>query len=545
MPKQDRTDTHSDVEDMSVHLKPILGVRPGTYLTALYGVILLLLIFFFLFFPGIKNRGAYLVVTTFPEHAVVSVDGQYAGSTPCTIFLKHGARTVELAKPFYSAVSVQQNVGGRVFGTLFVRDKTPLTRTLVLADLSGLLKATLLDFQKNPEIPSLVSDAALASSGGNGQDQLFTFLSDAMGTVTSEAQLRELVSAAGRVAARGTFLTPSSFVMMLQHAAQITQKYDNFPSWLLLSLSKPNANKLAATPWAQQYLAGYSDALSRYYQPGGSLPSSASGGSVSVGGVTLRAIPSGDLVMGKDDNLSALGKSVDRFLPHPVHVDAFYLGATEVTNGQFQAFVSENPEWAPSNRDALIAKGLVTDTYLAQWGTGSSPASAYNLPVSSVSWNAAVAYTGWLSRRVQTSLPGYIARLPLESEWEWAARGGLRGMPYPLGGKPGNAVFFQKGITGPSPAGASEPNAYGLRDMLGNVWEWCADPFTLNANLLSSLDPRKSLQLERSLPDSPDRVVRGGGWGNQPGTDKVYSRGYQPIDWCTPYLGFRVTVARQ
>ncbi len=118
-------------------------------------------------------------------------------------------------------------------------------------------------------------------------------------------------------------------------------------------------------------------------------------------------------------------------------------------------------------------------------------------------------------------------------------------MPYPLGGKPGAAVFFQKGITGPSRAGSSEPNGYGLRDMIGNVWEWCADPFALTANLLSSLDPRANIAIERSLPRGPDHAVRGGAWENPSGVIKVYSRGAQPSEWCTPYLGFRVALTRQ
>ena len=147
------------------------------------------------------------------------------------------------------------------------------------------------------------------------------------------------------------------------------------------------------------------------------------------------------------------------------------------------------------------------------------------LPVTSVSWHAAVAFTEWLSRSVQAAMPGYVARLPSESEWEWAARGGLRGMPYPLGGKPGAAVFFQQGITGPSRAGTSEPNGYGLRDMIGNVWEWCMDPFALTSNLLSSLDARANVAIERSLPSAPDHTVRGGAWENPSGTIKVYSRG--------------------
>ena len=396
------------------------------------------------------------MVTTFPEHAVVSVDGQYAGSTPWHDFLKHGSRTVELSKPFYAPVSVQRGVGGRVLRTLFVRDKTSLQRTLAVADPLGPAQGHSFRFPEEPRdsVARLRCRFRLVRQRQPGS--ALSFLSDAMGIMTAESQIRELVSAASRVASRGTFLTPSSFVVMLQHAAQITQKYDNFPSWLLLSLSKPNATKLAATPWVQQYLSAYGDALSRYYQPGSSPPP-ASSGSVSVAGVTLRAIPSGDLVMGKDDNLSTLGKSVDRLLPHPVHVDAFYLGANEITNAQFLAFVNENPDWAASNRDALVARGLVTDTYLSQWTNGAPPAGAANLPVTSVSWNAATAYATWLSRRVQATLPGYIARLPWNPDGS-GRRAGAAGMPYPLGGKPRQCRLLQKGITGPSPVGASVPN---------------------------------------------------------------------------------------
>jgi formylglycine-generating enzyme required for sulfatase activity len=311
----------------------------------------------------------------------------------------------------------------------------------------------------------------------------------------------------------------------------------------MLAISRAHQTKLAPSPWIQQYVVEYREAISRYYQAGSAV-SLGSGGSAVVAGMTFRAIPSGDLVMGKDDNLDSLGKSIDRLLAHPVRIEAFYLGTTEVTNGAFQAFISENQDWSPASKAELIQKGLVTDAYLSDWKSGAPPAGASNLPVTSVSWHSADAYCQWLSRKVQSALPCYAARLPSEAEWEWAARGGIRGMPYPLGGKPGGTVFFTAGITGPSPAGTSEPNGFGLRDMLGNVWEWCADPFLLNAAVLSSLDPRVSAALEKALPDAPDRSVRGGSWADQPGTDKVYTRGSQPAEWCTPYLGFRVALAR-
>jgi gamma-glutamyl hercynylcysteine S-oxide synthase len=537
MPKQDKNAPPTAGDDSTVRLKPILGLRPGQYLTALYGVGLLLVIYLFLFMPGIKHHGAYLSVRTFPGHATVKIDGVYAGSTPCTVFLPHGQRSVEISHPYYTSITLARRVGGRVFATLIVPDRSSTSALLQLADAEGLATWALADFQRNPEIPEVLSDAAFAAVDSAAREKLYDMLAAGLLTTTNESQMRELLLAAARVSAHGAFLTPGSFVTLLERAVDLAQKSGNFPAWAVLALSPENQKKIAPSPWIQQYLVSYRAALARYYEPGSAV-SQGGGGGTFVAGLSFRLIPSGDLVMGRDDNLDALGKSIDRLLAHPVRIRSFYLGTTEVTNAEYQSFVSENPDWSPVNRPSLVQKGLVSDTYLADW-KGVSPApGAASLPVTSVSWHAAAAYTQWLTRRVQAALPGYIARLPSEAEFEWAARGGIRGMPYPLGGKPGGAVFFKTGIAGPSPAGTSEPNGYGLRDMLGNVWEWCADPFAINAGLLSSPDPG-------SIPGAPDRAVRGGSWADQPGTDKVYTRGAQPADWCTPYLGFRVALARQ
>jgi formylglycine-generating enzyme required for sulfatase activity len=544
MPKQDKPASPDASEEVHVRLKPILGVRPGQYLAVLYGVILVLAVYLLLFFPGIRHRGAYLSLQAFPDHSTVKVDGTYAGSTPCTIFLPHGERSVEISRPFYTPTTITRRVRGRVFATLVVPDRSRTSVVLQLADAEGLVRGALADFQKNPQIPQILSDAAWAAVAADTQEKLYSLVAGSLLSITDEFQLREVLQAAARVSSHGEFLSPISFVDFVQRSVGVAQASDNFPAWALLAVSRTNQNKAGPSPWIQKWISEYRDAISRYYQPG-SANSPGSGGSFAIAGMTFRAIPAGDLVMGKDDNLDSLGKSIDRLLAHPVRVDAFYLGSIEVTNAAFQQFILESQDWSPSNKGELIKKGLVTDAYLADWKSGAPPAGAANLPVSAVSWHAAAAYCQWLSRRVQAALPGFTARLPSEAEWEWAARGGIRGMPYPLGGKPGGAVFFKPGIGGPSGAGTSEPNGYGLRDMLGNVWEWCADPFSLNTPLLSSLDPRAGAALAKSLPDSPDRSVRGGSWADQPGTDKVYTRGAQPADWCTPYLGFRVALARQ
>ena len=219
--------------------------------------------------------------------------------------------------------------------------------------------------------------------------------------------------------------------------------------------------------------------------------------------------------MGRDDNIDSLGKMVDRLLPHPVAMESFYLGETEVTNREFAAFVAQNPQWSPANTATLVANGQANDSYLSDWVNARPLAGTEDLPVTSVSFFAATAYCDWLTRSVQAVLPGYVARLPYESEWEWAARGGLRGVPFPLGEKPGAAVFYHKGIVGPSRAGASEPNGYGLRDMAGNVWQWCLDPYAPSSYLVSSLDPALNASYEKAYAPGSDRVVRGGSWNNQ------------------------------
>ena len=165
MPKQDKPAPQSSTDEVSVRLKPILGVRPGQYLAVLYGVILVLAVYLLLFFPGISRRGAYLSLQAFPEHATVKVDGVYAGSTPCTIFLPRGERSVEISRPFYTAVNLARSVKGRVFATLIVPDRSRASVVLPLADVQGLVRGVLADFQKNPQIPQILSDAAWAASG--------------------------------------------------------------------------------------------------------------------------------------------------------------------------------------------------------------------------------------------------------------------------------------------------------------------------------------------------------------------------------------------
>ncbi len=562
MSKKDRQSAQPEAPDSTVTLTPILGVRPGQYLTAIYVVALALIVFFLLLYPGIRNPGSYVTVDVRPGFAPIKVDGVFAGTAPGTVFVKRGKRRIEVSRTFFQGSSQEVDVRGRVFATLLFPSRMKLSFTLSVSDLDGLVKHSLDDFSQNPYIPRVLSDTAWAAFGApsgtvdEARSRLWGFVNDSLffvnpaldasaSTSTAEDQLAELLKASARIATSGGFLTPSTFLSLVRQGLIIKEKYDNSPAWLLLALSRDHAKAIASSTWIASHFTSYRDALSRYYQANLSTAGIGDGGAVAVmGGMGFRSIPRGVLVMGRDDNLESLGKSIDLLLPHPVETAPFFLSETEVTNAQFLAFIEDSPPWRPSNRDSLVTQGLVSDTYLSGWADDRPPSGSAELPVVNVSYDAARAYCDWLTRRIQGQYPAAVARLPSEAEWEWAARGGLRGMPYPLGARPGNAVFFQTGISGPSRAGSSEPNGYGLRDMVGNVWEWCADSFGPSDYLLSSLDPRANADLIPRHPVARNKAVRGGSWNNQRDIIRVYTRGSQPEDWCTPFLGFRVAVSR-
>jgi formylglycine-generating enzyme required for sulfatase activity len=299
-------------------------------------------------------------------------------------------------------------------------------------------------------------------------------------------------------------------------------------------------------------------------------------------------IPGGEFVMGTD---SELGWEDER-PAHRVRVDGFFLDAHEVTNADFAKFVestryvttaeqtpdveeimSQLPPGTPPPAKELLVPGALVFTMTteavplddvsrwwkwtpgANWrspeGPGSSIEGRENHPVVHVSWDDAAAYAKWAGKR-----------LPTEAEWERAARGGNDRLPYVWGrentsssGTHANTwqgEFPWKNTKGDgfertAPVGTFSPNAFGLYDMAGNVWEWCQDwydrgLYARRQGIVTHNPQGPEATNDSTRPQMPLRVQRGGSFL----CNDAYCSRYRPSarHGCTPdtgmsHVGFR------
>lgn len=222
-------------------------------------------------------------------------------------------------------------------------------------------------------------------------------------------------------------------------------------------------------------------------------------------GSEMVLIPSGSYLMGstpaqttalidKDNRLST-----DFFHPeHPQHsvlLPAFYIDRSPVTNAQYAAFIAATGHPIPKYWTHTPHMGVESPFPVGvKHGTH---------PVVGVSYADALAYCEWAGKR-----------LPTEAEWEKAARGGLVNQNYPWGNESSRNHANTVGVWGKdkwlwtSPIGSFPPNGYGLSDMAGNVFEWCADWYA----------PDYYQHSQEENPQGPKtgqtRVLRGGSWSN-------------------------------
>ena len=181
----------------------------------------------------------------------------------------------------------------------------------------------------------------------------------------------------------------------------------------------------------------------------------------------------------------------------------FKMGKYEVTQEQWEAVMGENP----------------------------SDFKAPNNPVENVSWEDCKKFLEKLNSMPEVKKSGLTFRLPTEKAWEYACRAGSTGDYCKLAdgteitkGTQGEVAWYEDNSGKKThPVGQKKPNAFGLYDMHGNVWEWCEDLYQAG---------------------SPTRVFRGGSWKDRSGICAAGVRSYFYPDFLEGYLGFRLAATQ-
>jgi formylglycine-generating enzyme required for sulfatase activity len=223
-------------------------------------------------------------------------------------------------------------------------------------------------------------------------------------------------------------------------------------------------------------------------------------------GMKLALIPAGTFLMGSPSGEE--GRGSDEGPQHKVTITRpFYMGVYQVTQEEYERVVGSNPShFSASGGGKDKVKGKDTR----------------RLPAENVSWDDAVEFCRRLSELPEDKRAGRLYRLPTEAEWEYSCRGGASdSKPFYFRQPTSSLCSTQANFNGNGPYGGApkgkylerttvvgnyEPNAFGLYDMHGNVWEWCADWYDENYYQFSPQDDPEGPK------DGDRRVLRGGSW---------------------------------
>jgi len=365
-------------------LKPIMGLRPGVYLTILYSFLLLVIFFFLMILPGIKNGGAVLIVKTQPAGAGIRVDGTYMGISGDKIFLPKGKHTIEAVMPGFNAVSGVHDIPSRVFGSLFFPLKYKIDITLKTDDPAAVFAATAADFASwtfagEPtamwQVPMSLSEGAYrvgsyANSGEEINAKLNGILKAAVNFTVTKAALRDLIRAKVFIDSAGQAPSPITLLNSMSDTLTFLSQTPDSLYWLKSLLPQEAASAIENSEWF------YGNTKKSLEIP-------------DISASRVRHIDLDFIDIRSDKN--------------------FLISANPVPRSLFETFLSENPEWTEHQ----------TDYYPEE--IAANPANIYSRSViTGVSWFAAKAFCEWLTGRLPSSMSNMEARLPLQKEWEQA-----------------------------------------------------------------------------------------------------------------------------
>ena len=230
-------------------------------------------------------------------------------------------------------------------------------------------------------------------------------------------------------------------------------------------------------------------------------------------GMQFVQIPKGTFLMGSPPDEKG---RLDNEQQHEVRLTRdFYLGVYTVTQGQYTQVMGKNPSRFQ--------------------GSAVENVNSANHPVDTVSYDDCVEFCRRLSALPEEIATGRRYRLPTEAEWEYACRAGAK-TAFNFGNDAADlglhAWYDANSGLQTHAVGGKKPNAFGLYDMHGNVWEWCSDWYAEY--------PSGRLTNPRGPDTGSSRVLRGGSWNDEPGIVRCADRGFNSPGGRNSYDGFRL-----
>lgn len=473
-----------------VRLKPLLGMQPGVYLTILYAMVLVVVIFLVAFLPGILHSGKRVTFSSPVNPSIVEVDGHYIGSTPVTAFIEPGTHEAVFLYEDIAHETVEFQVSHPVFMTwLFPRRQHVASSSFLHTNsafrnylesmyrqIIGWSEPSLDERYHRPPLFMQVAETTLSSDIAGIQDDLFQFYVSAFAFITSQEMLADAIASLSLVNERG--------LLDASHAGRLESILTSVGDLFSETVSNGSIG-----------LPAYATDI-EFERTSLSVPVD---GFPTITGYSFSSAKfiKGDVVPATYPSINSMGIDAT--------VEAFTLGALEVTEYQWAQFVTNNPYWAKSNIEALIADGMVDSNYLA--GIFPTTAVVSNKPIRNISWHAAQAFVEWLG-----AVTGKQVFLPSESEWEYAAVS-VADKPYLTG-----TIAF---------ADSNGPSA-----MLGGYWEFVADSYVPLGRFLG-ID---------TVWDSPQAgvIVKGGSYLNDPAKIGRTTVGVLSRNECAETTSFRI-----
>ncbi|MCL2758597.1 MAG: SUMF1/EgtB/PvdO family nonheme iron enzyme [Treponema sp.] len=368
--------TESEIE---VKLKPILGIRPGVYLTILYSLIILAVLFFLLLFPGLTNPGSMLIVKTEPAGAAIRVNDIYMGVAGSRIFVPKGTHTIEAVMPGFESQNAVHEIPSRLFGSRFFPRIYRTEFALTTADPAAAFAIYAADFTAwtfageptaSWQIPLSLSEGAYRT-GPYANDELHQILLAAAGFTTTRAAMRDLIRAKMLMDNFGNAPSvPALFGSVSEILAFLSQNPES-AAWLARLLPRETAAIIEGSDWFRN------EPIRNTPWPETNNP-----GRISAAGLTFI-------------NFSGSG---------------LIISETAVPRSLFETFLNENPEYLDQKTD-----------YFPQ-ELSSHPWEIDRNIITGITWYAADAFCKWLTQRLPPAMSGMKVRLPTEQEWLFAAQ---------------------------------------------------------------------------------------------------------------------------